>query len=134
MSVLALTRSRLIVSHTDEHNHEGQAYASTSNESVRLGAIDTVVLNRVVKDPLGEQGRLVSEVVLTVGWGAVSRIELEPASCGDPECDAEHGFVGTTTNDDFSLRVSQAADGHETVAQVLAFADTLSLASVSLPR
>jgi len=59
---------------------------------------------------------------------------LEPASCGDPECDAEHGFVGTTTNDDFSLRVSQAADGHETVAQVLAFADTLSLASVSLPR
>jgi len=134
MSVLALTQSRLIVSHTDEHSHEGQAYASTSNESVRLGAIDTVVLNRVVKDPLGEQGRMVSEVVLTVGWGAVSRIELEPASCGDPECDVEHGFVGTTTSDDFSLRVSQAADGHETVAQVLAFADTLSLASVSSPR
>jgi hypothetical protein len=132
MSVLALTRSRLIVSHTDEHNHEGESYASTSNESIRLRSIDTVVLNRVVKDPLGPGGPVVSEVVLTVGWGAVSRIELEPASCGDPECDAEHGYVGTTTNDDFSLRVSQAADGDTTVVQVLEFADTLSQASVSV--
>ncbi len=131
MSVLALTQTRLIVSHTDEHSHEGSAYASTSNESVRLGAIDTVVLNRVIKDPLGAEGPLISEVVLTIGWGAVSRIELEPASCGEPECDAEHGFIGTTTNDDFSLRVSQAADGDDTVAQVLQFADTLSQSSVS---
>jgi hypothetical protein len=56
---------------------------------------------------------------------------LEPAACGDPDCDAEHGFVGTTTNDDFSLRVSQAADGDETVARVREFADILSQASVS---
>jgi len=131
MSVLALTNTRLIVSHTDEHSHEGEAYASTSNESVRLRAIDTVVLNRVVKDPLGLNGPVVSEVVLSVGWGAVSRIELEPGACSDPDCDAEHGFVGTATNDDFSLRVSQAADGDDTVAQVLDFADILSQASVS---
>jgi hypothetical protein len=61
----------------------------------------------------------------------VSRIELEPASCGDPECDSEHGLVGTATNDDFSLRVSQAADGDDTIAQVLEFARALSQASVS---
>ena len=131
MSVLALTRTRLIVSHTDEHSHEEHSYASTSNESVRLGAVDTVVVNRVVKDPVGAQGTLTSEVVLTIGWGAVSRIELEPAACGDPECDAEHGLVGTATNDDFSLRVSQAADGDDTIAQVLEFARALSQASVS---
>ena len=131
MSVLALTHTRLIVSHTDEHSHDGDLYASTSNESVRLGAIDTVVVNQVVKNPLGTEGPCISEVVLSVGWGAVSRIELEPAACGDPDCDAEHGYVGTTTNDDFSLRVSQAADGDETVAQVRDFADALSQASVS---
>ena len=131
MSVLALTHTRLIVSHTDEHNHDGEFYASTSNESVRLSAIDTVVLNQVVKNPMGSVGPTLSEVVLTVGWGAVSRIELEPAACGDPDCDAEHGFVGTSTNDDFSLRVSQAADGDETVARVREFADILSQASVS---
>lgn len=132
MSVLALTQTRLIVSHTDEHNHEGHLYASTSNESVRLSSIDTVVLNQVVKNPLGAEGPCISEVVLSVGWGAVSRIELEPAACVDPDCDAEHGFVGTTTNDDFSLRVSQAADGDKTVAQVREFADILSQASVSV--
>ena len=70
-------------------------------------------------------------MVLTLGWGAVRRIELEPAACGDPECDAEHGLVGTATNDDFSLRVSQAADGDDTIAQVLEFARALSQASVS---
>ena len=47
------------------------------------------------------------------------------------ECDAEHGLVGTATNDDFSLRVSQAADGDDTIAQVLEFARALSQASVS---
>ncbi len=68
--------------------------------------------------------------MITSGWGAVGRNELVPASCGDPECEAEHGLVGTATNDDFSLRVSQAADGDDTIAQVLEFARALSQASV----
>ena len=45
-------------------------------------------------------GRLGKELTLTIGWGAVARIDLEPATCGDPECDADHGFTGTLTGDD----------------------------------
>jgi hypothetical protein len=67
--------------------------------------------------------------VLTIGWGAVSRIDLEPASCGDPECDADHGYTGTASNDDFSLRVSEAADGADTVLRTLDFARSLSEAT-----
>ena len=67
-----------------------------------------------------------NEVVLTIGWGAVGRIDLEPAGCGDPDCDADHGYTGVLAADDFSLRVSAAAEGPEAVAGLLAFADALS--------
>jgi hypothetical protein len=56
----------------------------------------------------------------------VSRLDLEPATCGDPECDADHGYTGTMAADDFSLRVSAAADGPDAVPNLLSFAESLS--------
>src|SRR5207342_718471 len=102
-------------------------YATTSTESVKLGRISSVVVSRVVANPESyTPGTLPREVVLTLGWGAVSRIDLEPASCGDPNCEADHGYTGTSTMDDFSVRVSQAADGLDGVSQALDFAQSLS--------
>ena len=63
---------------------------------------------------------------MTIGWGGVSRIDLEPAGCSDPECDADHGYTGVLASDDFSLRVSAAADGNDAVAGLLSFAESLS--------
>lgn len=138
VTVLALTPSRLIVSHTDDHpadDHSPTAYASVSTEAVRLERVDSVVVTRVVNDPERHRaGGPSSEVVLTIGWGAVSRIDLEPASCGDPSCDADHGYTGTASNDDFSLRVSEVADGADVVAQVLAFSAALSEATAARTR
>ncbi len=31
---------------------------------------------------------------MTVGWGGINRIDLEPAACADPDCDADHGYTG----------------------------------------
>jgi hypothetical protein len=70
----------------------------------------------------------VREVMLTIGWGAVSRLDLEPAGCGDPDCTADHGFTGASSNDDFSLRVSEAGDGADAVVRTLEFAAALSAA------
>jgi hypothetical protein len=67
-----------------------------------------------------------AEAVLTIGWGGVSRIDLEPAGCSDPQCDADHGYTGVVAGDDFSLRVSRAADGADAVSGLLAFAESLS--------
>ena len=67
-----------------------------------------------------------SEVVLTIGWNVLSHVELEPAHCGDENCEADHGYMGTITADDLALRVSEAADGDDGVRQVLAFAAALS--------
>jgi hypothetical protein len=99
---------------------------------VRLERVDSVVVSRVVSDPEHHRpGGAAAEVVLTIGWGAVSRLDLEPASCGDPQCDADHGYTGTASNDDLSVRVSEAADGAPVVAQVLAFASALSQATAA---
>ncbi|MFC1419820.1 DUF5998 family protein [Streptacidiphilus cavernicola] len=135
VTVLVLTEGRFIVSHTDEQGADDSSpvpYATTSTESVRIDRISSVVVSRVVANPeTYTRGRLPREVVLTIGWGAVSRIDLEPAACGDPNCEADHGYTGSATADDLSLRVSEAGDGPETVAQALTFAHALSEATVA---
>jgi hypothetical protein len=133
MTVLALTPTRLLVSHTDEHPADGtydEPYATTSTEAVRLHHVQSVVVTRVVTNPAKHRpGGPAREAMLTIGWGAVSRIDLEPATCGDPSCDADHGYTGASSNDDLSLRVSEAADGAGVVAQALQFAEALSEAT-----
>lgn len=130
VTVLVLTPHRFIVSHTDEQAADSSSptpYATTSTESVKLDRIASVVVSRVVANPESyTPGTLPREVVLTIGWGAVSRIDLEPAACGDPDCDADHGYTGNSTADDLSLRVSDAGDGPDTVRQTLTFAQALS--------
>lgn len=138
ITVLVLTGSRFIVSHTDEQPADSTtpaSYASTSTESVKLSRISSVVLSRVVADPEAYRpGTPPNEVVLTIGWGAVSRIDMEPANCGDPNCEADHGYTGSTTADDLSLRISEAGDGPETVLQTLLFAQALSEATAVSAR
>jgi hypothetical protein len=132
ISLLLLTATRLIVLHIDDFPPDESCpvpYASANSEAVRLADISSVVVNRIVGNPAHHRpGGPVREVMLTIGWGAVSRLELEPASCGDPECTADHGFSGTSSNDDVSVRVSEAGDGAAAVARALTFAAALSTA------
>ena len=139
MTVLVLTPTRLVYSHTDENPAEepgGRPQAETSTEAVRFSRISSVAVTRVVPDPASYVPGVTmpSEVVLTIGWNVLSHVELEPAHCGDESCEADHGYLGTITADDFSLRVSQAADGEEAVRQVLGFARALSDATAEPGR
>src|SRR2546422_947456 len=59
------------------------------------------------------------------------RIDLEPAVCADPNCEADHGYTGSVAADDISLRISAAADGPAGIQQVLEFAKALSFATTS---
>jgi hypothetical protein len=137
VTVVVLTPNRLIVAHTDEHEPDDllpAPYASTSTEAVMLSSVRSVVVNRMVANPASYAGKPVpppgaNEVVLTIGWGGLGRLDLEPAACSDPQCDADHGYTGVVASDDFSIRVSAAADGTEAVAHVLAFAEALSSAT-----
>lgn len=136
VTVLVLTPTRVIVAHTDEHPPDDllpEPYASTSTEAVPVQSIGSVAVTRMVANPAAATGRRhrgpVSEAVLTVGWGAVQRVDLEPATCGDPECEADHGYTGMLAAEDFSLRISASADGQEAVDELLGFARALSAAT-----
>ncbi|MFC5178800.1 DUF5998 family protein [Nocardioides taihuensis] len=128
LTVVVLTPSRLILAHTDEHAGDDllpEPYTSTSTEAIALSSVRSVVVTRMTANPT-HGPTPPAEAVLTIGWGGVSRIDLEPAGCSDPECDADHGYTGVLASDDFSLRVSAAADGTDAVDGLLVFAEALS--------
>lgn len=133
ITVLVLTAGRLVLGHADDHPADAAgptSFVTASTEAVPLSSVRSVVVNRVIADPMHyREGTPPQEVTVTIGWGAVSRLDLEPAVCGDPDCEADHGYTGTSTADDLALRVSEAAEGADAVARMLGFAAALSRAT-----
>jgi hypothetical protein len=128
LTVAVLTPSRFVLAHTDENGGDEllpQPYTSTSTEAIGLRSVRSVVVTRMVTDPAKGPSQP-AEAVLTVGWGGVSRVDLEPATCADPECDGDHGYTGVLASDDFTIRASAAADGAGAVERLLSFAGSLS--------
>nr|WP_156188235.1 DUF5998 family protein [Arsenicicoccus sp. oral taxon 190] len=147
VTVLVLTPTRLVVGHVDDHVDpastagvprtgraadrsldRSDAVVTATSESVPLRSVRGVMLTHVVGSAAAYRpGTLGGEVTVTIGWGAVSRVDLLPATCGDQSCEADHGYDGTVTGDDIALRVSADADGPEAVARARAFTRALSL-------
>lgn len=134
VTVLVLTPTRLVVAHTDDGDRPGASEALTTVETVPLRQIRSVALTQVVAHPerfgRGRHPQHAVETWLVVGWGAVRRVEIEPATCGDPTCDADHGLTAQDVADDLTVRVSAAADGEAAVARLVAFGSTLQRAAV----
>src|SRR5690242_14905844 len=130
ITVLALTTTRLVIAHADDHTDERPGHedvATATTESVPLSAVRGVMITHVVARPEEYQpGSLGREITLTLGWGAVSRIDLMPATCADPDCDADHGYEGSVASDDISLRISADAEGEAALQHALGFARELS--------
>jgi hypothetical protein len=132
ITVLVLTPSRLVLGHADDRPADQLTptpFVTASTEAVPLATVRSVVVNRVITDPVRYSGGRPQEVTVTIGWGAVSRLDLEPATCGDPDCEADHGYTGTASADDIALRVSEAAEGADAVDGMLDFAAALSRAT-----
>lgn len=137
LTVLALTPTRLVTAHVDDHEgdaaHPSSAAATT--EAVPLGEIRSVALTHIVSEPAEHRrGDSAAELTLAIGWGAVSRVDLEPAQCPDPSCEADHGLTGQLTPDDVVVRVSGAAEGRDAVRRATDFARALSIATGTTRR
>jgi hypothetical protein len=111
ITVLAMTDSRLLVIHADDHQDDPRGpvdVATATSESIPLRDVRGVMLTHVIPEPEKYvPGSLGRELTLTLGWGAVSRVELLPGACGDQTCDA---------------------DGEDALANALAFSRALSAA------
>ncbi|GAB3622977.1 DUF5998 family protein [Mariniluteicoccus endophyticus] len=130
LTVLVLTPTRLLIGHTDEQPAEGRVgavpQAASSTESIDLTSVNAVALTRVVDRPeTFRPGAVAAEAWLSVSWGAMRRIDLEPAGCADPSCEADHGLTGTMAPEDLTVRMSVAADGADNVRRLVAFSTAL---------
>lgn len=138
ITVLVLTPTRLVLAHVDDHAVEMTDPASSSQavattESVRLDTVRSVVLSHLVATPEEYTAQDTPiEVSLTIGWGSVSRIDIEPMQCPDPNCDSDHGYSGAVTSDDIMVRISATAEGKQAVAEAIAFSQALSRATAGL--
>lgn len=133
LTALVLTPTRLVLAHVDEHSgdHEEQSDSATATtEAVPLRSIRSVAISHVVADPEKySPSSSASELMVAVSWGSVSRVALEPVTCADPDCTADHGLTGQVVPDDATIRVSATAEGQEAVRAAAAFAQALSRAT-----
>lgn len=131
ITAMALTPKVLVVTHVDESPFEDSAHkpaAMASTQTVRIDQLRPLVINQVVADPTGATADQVPiEVDLTMGWGMTFRVDIQPAQCPDPSCEADHGYTGQTGGEDYRVRVT-AADGEDVLRQALEFGKTLAAA------
>lgn len=135
VTVLVLTPTRLVMAHVDDHPADSEhpsSSASATTESVPLRHVHTVALTQVVAVPERHRtGAVPAELTLAIDWGGVRRIDLEPATCADPACEADHGLSGSSTPDDVVVRVAAGAEGKEAVRAAVGFARALSAATAT---
>ncbi|GAA2035649.1 DUF5998 family protein [Yaniella flava] len=104
----------------------GPPRASVATEIVPLSKIGSCVVTTGYDNPQHyEPGEAPSEVTLVLSWAGGARMEFVPNLCDDPDCDADHGYMGTRITEDLVLRIAGKADGQQAVNKALAFSRTL---------
>lgn len=126
ITVLVLTEDMLVVAQADDQQLDEvgeEPAAHVSVESVPVSQIGSVVLSASWARPDGYRpSDRPRELTLSVAWSGAQRVDLVPAGCADPQCDADHGYTGTTALEDIALRISADADGPDAVEQAKQFA------------
>ncbi|HIZ37714.1 MAG TPA: phosphodiesterase [Candidatus Ruania gallistercoris] len=133
ITTLVLTPTRLVLAHVDDipaENAESAPTAAATTEAVPLRQIRSVGLTHGVAEPATyPEGGGSTELTIALNWGAVRRIDLEPAACTDPNCEADHGLTGTSMSDDLVVRISAQAEGQSAMKAAMHFATELSVAT-----
>jgi hypothetical protein len=130
LTALVLTPSRLVVAHVDDGpGPDGRASALATTESVPLREVRSVSLTHGVSDPARARSMRTQELTVAVSWGTADSVDLKPDHCDDPECEADHGYIGTVTPEGLEVRISAQAEGTDALSSALAFARALSAAT-----
>lgn len=129
ITVMVLTEDMLVVTHVDDQQLDDageQVVAQVSTESVPVSQIRSVVLSYIYAQPQDyKPSDPVRELTLAIAWSGGQRLDMGPAGCADPACDADHGYTGTIAQEDIVLRISAEADGLQAVQDAKDFARAL---------
>lgn len=135
ITVLVLTEDMLVITHVDDQqlDDEGeQMVAQISTESVPVSQIRSVVLSYMYAQPQNyKPSDPVRELTLSIAWSGGQRLDIGPAGCSDPQCEADHGLTGTIAQEDIALRISAEADGLQAVQDAKSFARALRAVNTS---
>jgi hypothetical protein len=119
----------LVITHVDDQQLDEageQIVAQISTESVPVAQIRSVVLSYMYAQPQNyKPSDPVRDLTLSIAWSGGQRLDMGPASCGDPQCEADHGYTGTIAQEDIVLRISAEADGVQAVQDAKLFARAL---------
>jgi hypothetical protein len=135
ITILALTPTRLIHSHTDEYQDKGDPAAppraETTTGSIPLARLTVTVCQRIPGPAAYDPATTIpAEVQLTIDWSSRWHAEGGQDHCDDDTCENFHGYL-TLTGDDLALQVSHAAHGPAAITSALTFAAALARAASS---
>ncbi|WIV42739.1 DUF5998 family protein [Glutamicibacter nicotianae] len=135
ITVMVMSEKVLFILHVDDQqldDHGKDVMAQVSVEMISLARIASVATSFVYHQPQHySSADPVKELTFGLSWDGTKRIDLAPASCGDPPCDADHGLNGTSQPEDLVIRVSAEADGQQAVNKAREFAVRLRLATIA---
>lgn len=125
-AIFLLTDSHLIVVLSDvTYEFVPVGEFVTTTQVIPLKEIhDYQVIRRRVLD--GPESGAIASVQMRLRWGANRTLDIRPASCDDPTCEAEHGFIGMSAGEDGDVLLDATLDD-KTFAEGLAFIDELAM-------
>ena len=136
VTVLALAGEIVQITHVDDQalDEDGEhVVAHVSTETVPVRNLTSVTLSFVYRNPQNYiGGSPAAEVTLQMSWTGGQRVDLQPAGCADPACEADHGYTGVAPREDVVLRISAEADGPQAVEDAKQFARALRRANTAL--
>lgn len=119
ITVLVLAGDVLHITHLDDQQYDEAGHevvALVNTESIAAAKVHSVTLTYAYYKPQQyAPGHPISEVNLSVAWTGTRNMDLQPAACEDPHCEADHGYTGVSAVQDVVLRISAEADGLEAV-------------------
>ncbi|MFI8598046.1 cell wall biosynthesis glycosyltransferase [Kocuria koreensis] len=136
VTVLALAGDIVQITHVDDQSLDedgNQVVAHVSTETVPVRNLTSVTLSYAYRQPQNyTPDSLAAEVTLMMSWTGSHRLDLQPAGCSDPQCEADHGYTGVAAREDVVLRISAEADGQQAVQDAKEFARALRRANTAL--
>lgn len=132
LTVAVLTDRHLVSSHLDDswtEDERPQPVVAATTERIGYDRIRTTSLSLVWPAGPGDTDATAPlEVVIGANWGGRRAIDVAPAACSDPNCDADHGYTGWNDPADLTLRVTEQAEGPDAVQRALEFHRLLAAA------
>ncbi|WP_035810447.1 MULTISPECIES: DUF5998 family protein, partial [Micrococcales] len=136
ITVVALAGEIVQITHVDDQtlDEDGQQIvAHVSTETVPIRNLTSVTLSYAYRQPQNYTSETpAAEVTLMMSWTGSHRLDLQPAGCADPQCEADHGYTGVAAREDVVLRISAEADGQQAVQDAKEFARSLRRANTEL--